>query len=167
MTEHGVPHASLGDLLWPTLNFAIFVVILVRFLSGPVREYIRARTVRLREALAAGSRARSDAEALRATLARDIENLPALRERLRQDMRATAEGERDAILALARQAADRIRSDARLLAEHEFASARHALRTEVIEETIRQATALVRSGIRPEDQERFVRDFVQGAGAVS
>ncbi len=39
-------------------------------------------------------------------------------------------------------------------------AARAALRTEVIEEAVRQATALIRATVRPEDQERFVRDFV-------
>src|SRR5438874_737131 len=117
------------------------------------------------EALQAGPRARAEAEALRATLARDVENLPALRSQLRADLRATAERECEALLALGRTAAERIRTDARLLAEHEFAAARAALRAEVIEEAVRQATALIRQAIRPEDQEQFVREFVAGAGA--
>ena len=32
MTEHAAHHATVGDLLWPALNFAIFVAVLVRFL---------------------------------------------------------------------------------------------------------------------------------------
>jgi len=165
MTQHAVHHATVGDLLWPTLNFVIFVAVLVHFLRAPAVEYFRARTARLREALQAGARARAEAAALRATLARDVENLPALRAQLRADLRATAEREREALLALGRTAAERMRSDARLLAEHEFAAARAALRAEVIEEAVRQATALIRQAIRPEDQERFVREFVAGAGA--
>ena len=165
MTEHAAHHATVGDLLWPALNFVIFVALLVRFLRAPAVEYFRARAVRLREALQAGTRARAEAEALRATLARDVENLPALRSQLRADLRATAEREREALLALGRTAAERMRSDARLLAEHEFAAARAALRAEVIEEAVRQATALIRQAIRPEDQEQFVREFVAGAGA--
>jgi F-type H+-transporting ATPase subunit b len=167
MTEHGIPHASLGDLLLPTINFAIFAGVLVRFLRGPIREFFRARTERLREALEAGARARRDARALRAALQREMENLPALRAGLREDLRATAEHERDTLLALAHQAADRIRTDASLLGEHEVAAARQGLRAEVIEETIRQATTLLRNAVRPEDQQRFVRDFVERAGTAS
>src|SRR2546426_3664760 len=87
MTEHAAQHATVGDLLWPVLNFAIFVAVLVRFLRPPAVEYFRARAVRLREALQAGTRARAEAEGLRATLARDVENLPALRSPLRADLR--------------------------------------------------------------------------------
>ncbi len=78
MTEHAAPHASIGELLWPTLNFIIFVALLVRFLRAPAVEYFRARTARLREALQAGARARAEAEALRSAIARDVANLPAL-----------------------------------------------------------------------------------------
>ena len=166
--EHGAHTApGLGDLLWPTLNFIIFVAVLVRFLRGPVVEYFRARTTRLRDALEAGSRARAAAAALRATIARDMEQLPALRQRLRDDMRAAAEVEAESLVAVGRRAADRIRADARLLADQEVAAARHALRAETIEEAIRQATALIRRVVQPEDQHRFVRDFVAGAGAGS
>src|SRR2546429_194649 len=136
MTQHAVHHATVGDLLWPTLNFVIFVAVLVHFLRAPAVEYFRARTARLREALQTGARARAEAQALRAALARDVENLPALRAQLRADLRATAERECEALLALGRAAAERIRTDARLLAEHEFAAARAALRFEVIEEAL-------------------------------
>ena len=54
MTQHAVHHATVGDLLWPTLNFVIFVAVLVHFLRAPAVEYFRARTARLREALQTG-----------------------------------------------------------------------------------------------------------------
>ena len=166
MTEHAT-HPAVGDLLWPALNFAIFVAVLVRFLLPAAVEYFRARAARLREALQAGARARAEAEALRAALKRDLANLPALRAQLRADLRATAERECEELRAHGRAAAEHIRADARLLAEHEFAAARAALSSEVIDEAVRQATALLRQTIRPEDQERFVREFVTGAGAAA
>ena len=93
MTEHGAAHPSITDLLWPALNFLLFAFLLVRLLRGPIREYFRERTERLRNSLAAGAKARVDAEALREAIARDLRDMPALRERLRADLRATAERE--------------------------------------------------------------------------
>ncbi len=165
MTEHGGHHPSLGDLLYPAVNFAIFVYVLAKYLRGPVQEFFRARTARLREALQAGAKARAEAQALRAELARDVADLPALRERMRADLRATAEREGDTIRRHAQQAADRIRTEARQLAEHEFAAARLALRIEVTEETIRQATAILRDALNPADRDRLVRDFIDRAGS--
>jgi len=169
MTEHGAHHPAPtpADLLWPALNFILFVALLAYYLRGPIIEYFQARTARLRDALQAGARALAEATALRAELARDIENLPASCARLRADMRAMAEKEREHLIALGRRAADRIRADARLLADHEFAAARDGLRDRAIEEAVREATALIRRALRPEDHDRFVRDFVAGVGAES
>ena len=64
-------------MLWATVNFLLFVALLVRFLRVPIRDYFRARSERLTEGLAAGARARERAEALRATIARDLADLPA------------------------------------------------------------------------------------------
>ena len=164
MTEHAAAHPTPWDLFWAVPNFVIFVGVLVYFLRGPLVEYFRARTARLREGLDAGARAGREASALRATLARDIDDLPNVRARLIGDMRAAAELERDNLRAVGRRAAERIRSDARLLADSEVAAAREALRTEFVEEAVRQATALLRAALRPEDQERLVHDFVAGAG---
>jgi F-type H+-transporting ATPase subunit b len=164
MTEHGAHHPGIGDLFWPAVNFILFAIVLVRALRGPVREYFRARTDRVRGALAAGARARQEAESLRAALAGDVAGLPALRQRLRDDLRETAERERATIVASGKEAAERIRGDARMLAEQEFAAARETLRAEVIDEAVRQATVIVRTALRPDDQERFVRDFVAATG---
>jgi F0F1-type ATP synthase membrane subunit b/b' len=164
---HDVHHPGVGELLYPALNFAIFVFLLVRFLRGPIRELFRDRTARLREGLEAGMRARREAEELRAVLARDLQELPALQERLRADLRATAEREGDLLIASGREAAARIVHEAQQLAAQEYAAARERLRAETSEEALREATAMLRTSIRPEDQERFVRDFVVGAGAAS
>ena len=61
--EHGAHHAGIGDLLFPLINFAIFAFVVVRFAGGPIREFFRARTERLRDALAVGARAREESTA--------------------------------------------------------------------------------------------------------
>ena len=153
-------------MLWAAVNFLLFVALLVRFLRAPIRDYFRARSERLMEGLAAGARAREQAEALRAAIARDLADLPALRQRLRADLLAAAERERDQLIARGRQAADRIRADARVLAEQEFAAARNALRDELIDEAVRQASGQLRRALKPGDQERLLRDFIASARAA-
>jgi F-type H+-transporting ATPase subunit b len=156
---------TIGTLIWPAINFTIFAALLVRGLSGPLREFFRARAERLQEELAAGDRARREAEELRAELAKDLADLPALRARMKADLRATAERERDQMLAQARATAERIRTDAKLLADQEVATARRLLRDEMIAETMQVATAVVREAVAPTDQDRFVQEFLGSAGA--
>jgi F0F1-type ATP synthase membrane subunit b/b' len=165
VAEHGAAHYPGVTDLAAVINFLIFCWLLERFLGGPIREFFRLRTERIRDGLAAGVRARADAEALRTELARDVADLPALRERMRADLRATAERQRDEILTAGRESAERIRGDAHLLAAHELAAGRAALQNEVIEEAVRQAVGLIRAAVQASDQERFVREFVAAAEA--
>jgi F-type H+-transporting ATPase subunit b len=166
--EHGAAHVPvISELLFPAINFILFAWLLNRALAGPVREFFRERAERLREELAAGDRARRDAEALRAQLARELAELPATREQLKADLLATAERERDQLLAMAKQNAERIRNDARLLADQEVAAARRMLRDEVVEGAVAKASDLVRGSSQADDQKRYVDEFVRGAGALA
>lgn len=167
MVEHGGHQPSIRDLLFPAINFAIFAVLLYRFLAAPVREYFRERTERLRNALEAGRRAHEQALALQAQLARDIQELPAVQARLKADLMATADEARSTLLEQGRIAAERIRGDAVLVAEQEGRAAQRAVRAEIVEESVRQATALVQQAITQADQSRFVQEFVTAAEPTS
>ena len=163
--EHGAHHhPSVGDLFYPGINFLIFAIGIVYFLRGPIREYFRVRTAEIRRALAAGAKAREEAASLRVQIDRELADLPGLRQQMQDDLRATAERERDKLVESATSAAERIRKDATLTADHEFDEARRRVRAEVVSGAISEATAIVRQGLKPDDQVRFVRDFVQSAG---
>jgi len=163
VTEHGAHHPGIGDLLFPAINFAIFAYVLVRYLAGPIREYFRERTDRLRSGLLAGKRAQQQAHDLQAQLEKDARELPGVLERLKADLLSTAGEARAALLAQGRQAAERIRADANLVAEQEAHAAERAVRAEIVEEAIRQATTLIRDNITSDDQTRFVREFGDSA----
>lgn len=168
MTEHGAHHVpSITDLFFPAINFLLFALLVSRYLGGPIREFFRARTERLRDALSAGAKARAEAAALRAEIQRDLDALPARQAQLKADMRETAMRERDALLDQARRMATRLRDDARQLAEQETAAAGRAVRAEVGDEAIRRAIEIVRGAIGGEDHERFVREFVSSARPAS
>jgi F-type H+-transporting ATPase subunit b len=168
MVEHGAHHQpGLGDLLFPAINFALFAFLLVRFLAGPVREYFRERTERLRDGLEAGRRAQEQARELRAELDREMRELPAIQARLKADLLATAEEAKSGLLEQGRAAAARIRADAALVAEQETSAGRRALRAEIVEEAVRQAKAIVREHVTADDQARFVREFVAAAEQAS
>ena len=162
--EHAAHHAGIADLLFPAINFSIFAYVVVRFLAAPIRELFRDRTERLRNELEAGTRAREEAARLRAQIDHDMAELPGEQARLKADLLATAEKARATLLAQGREAAERIRADALLVADQEAQAARRAVRAEVVEEAIRQAIPLVQAALTPDDQARFVREFVESVG---
>ena len=162
--SHAVHHEpSVGDLFWPALNFALFLAVATKYLTGPIQEFFRARTQSIREGLAAGARAKQEADALRAQIAKDLADLPKLRAQMTEDLRATAEQQRDRGLEQAKAAAVRIRNDAQVQAEHEVTAARLSLRQDVIAKAVHEATQLVRGAATADDHVRLVREFADAA----
>jgi F-type H+-transporting ATPase subunit b len=165
MTEHGAGHHAPGleTLLFPLANFVVFALMLFFLLRGPLAEYFRDRAQTLRDALDSGAAARREAEALRAQLELDLADLPRLRKEMADEFVSTAERQRERLIATANETAARLRRDAELVASQEEVGAREALRAELIEAAVGAATDIVRAAISPDDQRRYVREFVDEA----
>lgn len=163
MTGHELHDPVVTDLIKPAVNFTLFAALVVYAVRGPIGDFFRDRTARIRAALEAGANAKREAEALRAQLERDTADLPSLRAGLVAEMRETAERERTLLLEKARQTAARIRLDAKLTGEQEAAAARSELREATVQRAVAEAARLVREAITPEDQARTVQEFVQSA----
>ena len=162
MTEGG-HHPSVTDLALPAANTIVFLFGMVYLLRGPLREYFRDRAHTIRKALEAGKKAREEAAALKAQLERDLADMPRIREELKAELKDTAERQRDRTIETAQRAAARIREEAQTLAAQEQAAARRELRGEVVERAVAEATSLARAALGPDDQQRFVREFSEGA----
>jgi F-type H+-transporting ATPase subunit b len=163
MTGHEVHHPGVIDLIRPAVNFSLFAALFVWGFGGPIRDYFRERTAKIREALEAGAKAKREAETLRAELERDTADLPATRAKMVAEFRETAELERQLLFRKSRQAADRIRSEAKIAAEQEASAARAELSELVVRKVVDEANRLVRGAITADDQRRFVEEFVQSA----
>lgn len=157
---------SPADLFWPALNFAIFAVLAIKYLVGPIKEFFRARTQRIREALAAGAQAKQEAAALQAQITKDLADLPKRRAQMAAELRGMAEQQRTRILAQATAAAARIREEAQLQAEQEIVSARASLRRDIVDRAINEATKLVTQVVTPDDRDRIVREFSESTRAA-
>jgi F-type H+-transporting ATPase subunit b len=158
---HAAP--SLGSLLLPTLNFAIFAG-LFWYYAWPL--IVGALAARRKLAEKEISEADETSRAA-ATMLADIEarraGLRETGERLVRELRTDAERERERLLEAARQSADRIRKDAQLLGAQESEQAARRIREEVAAQVVSLVVAKLREQLTPGDEERFVREFV---GAV-
>src|SRR5438067_1027475 len=161
--------------------FVAFWLIAKRLWFDPALRVIAARRERSEGAVEEARAIAAEAQRLRADHAAALEQTrseaqrelqeiirgaEAEQKRLVADLLATAEREREQLLERGRLAADRIRADARVLAEQEFAAARTALRDDLIEDAVRQASALLHQALTPGDQQRLVRDFIASARAA-
>lgn len=157
---------SVGELIFPLINFLIFLYLIKRFALPLVRGYFKGRHAAIADAVREANEARERADRLvrdyRNRLAKLDQEIQAIREALRSD----GEKEKAKLLAEAGEVRARIHADAGFLADQEARLARQELRREIVGAARAAAEKLVKDNLTAADQERIVSDFLSEVGAA-
>ncbi|MBI3770855.1 MAG: ATP synthase F0 subunit B [Deltaproteobacteria bacterium] len=162
--HHQGAHApSVTELLFPTINFALFVVILVKYVIPAMREYLRRRVRDVTAAITESSAALADAEALMNSTRARSDSVATERESIRRDVvtSATRQGER--LREQAEETGKRRLTDAALVAEQERRRAWQEVRAEVATRATELAESRLRGALSADDQREFVQQFLKEA----
>jgi F-type H+-transporting ATPase subunit b len=158
--------ASVGELIFPLINFLIFLYLIKRFGLPLARNYFKSR----REGIAQSIREADEAKQRADALVRDYKNrLAKLTEEIRsirEALRAEGEREKAKLLAEAQEIAERIKADTDFLAEQEVRLARQTLRREIVDAARASAEKLIQQNFTIEDQRRMVSEFLSEVGAA-
>ncbi len=171
-THHGTEHHGIpwGTLVFSTINTAIFLWILLRYLWPFVCELMgwpwtpklaEERRQRIVATLEQAAKAKQEAERLKAEWEQRLASLSAEIESLRTQARADIAREREQILAAARKTAEGIRRDAERAADQEVRNAQALLREEVAQRALAIARRLAQERLTAADKDRFVDEFVR------
>jgi F0F1-type ATP synthase membrane subunit b/b' len=160
---HHVP--ALGDLLFPAINFSIYLVIVVRYVVPAMREYLRRRRADIVQVATESSAALATAEQ---TIAASKARLAALKSEadgIRQDLVAIAERQAKRLIAEAEETGSRRLADASLVAEQERRRAGAQVRADIARAAAALAEQQIRAALTPDDQRNFVQKFLKDATA--
>jgi F-type H+-transporting ATPase subunit b len=161
--EHGGSHeggGALWSLVFPAINFVLFLFVLRQWALPAVRDALRQRRDKIVTALNEAKRAKEEAEALRREYEQKLAGLAAEQEKLRIQALEAAEREKKRILEEAQRMAERSLSETQQIAQREMEEARRILRREAAQQAVQMATAMLQSRLTPADQSRFVQDLV-------
>jgi F-type H+-transporting ATPase subunit b len=151
---------GLSELLWPAVNLAILIAVLVHFARKPLRGYFESRRSGIQDELKGAADQLTDAEATYAKWQRRLIELEAELEEIRATSNQRAEVERDKILSDARATAERIRRDASVAVEMELRRAREALREEATQLAMKLATEQLEREVTDADRDRLLDEFI-------
>jgi F-type H+-transporting ATPase subunit b len=158
--HHGVTKDQLLGLLFFTINFGLFVLVLRKFALPFVKEALHKRKETVVQALNEAKLAQAEADQVRREYEEKLAGLEAEQEALRTQALESAQREKARILEEAGRMAERARLEAQQIAEREVEQARRTLREDVAEQAVTIATELIRARLRPADQSRLVNDLV-------
>jgi F-type H+-transporting ATPase subunit b len=159
--EHHVP--SVGDLLLPTINFALYFFIVVWFIIPAMREYLRRRHDDVVEAATTSRNALTRAEETMAASKKRLAALQSEADAIRQDLVAIANRHAERVVAQAEETGKRRVADAALVAEQERRRALSEIRVEVADAAATLAERRVRGALTADDQRAFVQQFLKDA----
>ncbi len=160
---HGEHAPSVTELLFPAINFAIFVVILVKYVIPALREYLRRRASDIATAAAASRAVLDEAEAAMAAARTRMQRVAAEREAIRSDLVTAATRHAERVRQQAEETGERRLADAGLVAEQERRRALDDVRGEIAALATSLAESRLRATLSGDDQRAFVRQFLGDA----
>ena len=149
------------DLFWRIANFAILVGVLVYFARKPIANGIRNSIESVRAMLKEAQESRKDSEA---RMKEAQEKLAGVDKEISELMAAAhreGEAERKRIMVEAAQALEKLKGEAAIAIDLELKKAQDILRKEAADAAVALAEEIVSKNITPEDQARFVTEYLE------
>lgn len=155
---------SVGEIIFPAINFVIYAAVLYYFGIPLLRSFLGSRREEIVTSMAHAAAKKQRAEAVVRDYRAKLAGLDQEAQSIQAMLRREGEAERTRLLEDARSVAAKIREDAHFLADVEVKTARQAIIAEMAREAETRARALVQQNLSPADQSRLVREFIQQIG---
>ena len=159
--EEGSGAGSWLTLMFFTINFALFVLILVRFAGPLARKYFSDRASTIKSALSRAQGALAEAEDLANKAAKRMAGLEQELKTLAEELEEETAFQVSRIGELARAASERIRNDARLTGNAIAEAGQQRIRERLASAAATLARDLIARNFQRSDQERLVDSFTE------
>ncbi len=151
--------APLSSLLYPAINFAILVGILVYLLKTPTVSFVRGRHTSLKEELDQTQAKLVGAQRQYAEYSSRLSSMDAEITNLVQSVRSEAESAKVRILTEARRSADQIVIDSKRTAEAMLVEFKDQVRVDLANQVIARTETILKTKMTGDVREAMKRDF--------
>ena len=160
--EHHTP--SITEVIFPTLNFLIYLAIIIKFALPPVRSFLKNRRDEVVATMTQASAKKAAAQALVDEYRAKLTALDQLVRSLQSTLRDEGERDKAKLLGEANAMAAKVKADASILADQEVKMARQKIREDMATQAEATARALLQRNLSAEDQNRLADEFIQSIG---
>jgi F-type H+-transporting ATPase subunit b len=165
-TFWGLPTAKWWDLLWRTMNFAVLLIVLIKVLSKPIANGLRARQQSIKEQFTDLEERKAEADSVYQSYEEKLASIEQEISDIVQSAVAQGEAEKERIIDAANRAAEDIKRQAEMAIQHELAEAKLKLREEVANQAVVMAEELIRKNLQDADQVKLIEDYLAKVGTV-
>ncbi len=160
---HGAGHeASLFslDFLFRVINFVILFGGIGYAISKPLKSYLKERSNKVREAILEAKKAKEDAEAKARYYEEKLNNLKNELEAIKAQYQKEAEEEKERIAKEYQEQLEKFKERMVKSLEQEKLKLKEELMVQLADMAYEIAEELVKKNFTPEDQKRWVRDYI-------
>ncbi len=160
--EEGGEHGN-GDntsLMWKAINFGILAAGIVIIWKKLLRGLLEKRSDDIKKAMEEARTAKEAADKKAQEYRGKLAMLDKKVAELHKELELEGEAEKKRIMAEAEKAAAKIKEQARLSAEAELKKAKIEIREEVARIAVGMAEEILRKELKPEDQERLIKGYL-------
>ena len=143
------------------LNFAILAGVLIYFTRKPIVNAIRSSIESVRNLLREAEDSRRASEARMKEAEEKLAGVDREVHELLETARKEGEAERERILGEASQALEKLKAEAATAIELELKKAQDILKKEAAEAAVALAEEIISNNVTPEDQTRFVTEYLE------
>ena len=152
---------QIWDLFWRVANFVILVGVLIYFTRKPIANAIRNSIDSVKKLLKDAEETKVEAEARMKEAEAKLAGVDKEISDLIASARKEGEAERERILKEAAEALEKLKGETSLAIEQELKKARDILKREAADAAVALAEEILTRKITPEDQSKFVEEYLQ------
>jgi F-type H+-transporting ATPase subunit b len=156
----GETTARLLDLLYRSINFIIFFVVLVFLLRKPLKQAMTNRRESIRTELEELEAKKEQAKKEYQALEKRIANIKEEREVILAEFKAEGEKEQKKIIDNAQKVASRIVEQAQATIQQEIQKANLALRQDLADMAVQMAEEIIKKNITENDQKVLIGEYL-------
>ncbi len=149
------------EWLWKIINFAILVIVLVKFLGKPMREYFRKRTEIIQKSLDEAREAKELAQKALQEVQEKIKLKDEEIDRIIEAARASGVADRDELIKKGEEMSEKIKDQAKSNIEMELKNAKAKLRAEAAELAVKLAEKKIKEQLSEEEQLKLLEESIK------
>jgi F-type H+-transporting ATPase subunit b len=157
----GEHHFTWKDWLWPIINFAILVFVLVKFGRKPIKEFFRNRTEMIEKSLKEAQEAKELAQKTLNEVRERLDNTDNEIEQILGSARKSGEKEKKAIIAEGERIKAKILDQAKANIDFELQKAKETIKSDAALMALELAEKQIRDKLGQKEQEALIDDYIK------
>jgi F-type H+-transporting ATPase subunit b len=159
--EEGGHSVGLKDWVWPIINFAIIVFILIKFFARPMKEFFKKRTEMIERSIKEAEEAKQFAQKALAEVKERLRNSEREANDIIESARKAGEREKEVLIAEGERLKNKIIAQAKANVEFELKKAKETIKSEAALLALDLAERQIKERLGKKEHDALIEEYIK------